>query len=268
MDERPTQQRNGGETVVASEEIRRDVALVSGASRGIGLEFVRQLLLQKRTVVATCRNLDKARTLQQLQQSYPSTLSLLRLDVTDESTIEAAADQLRQAEFILSLILNVAGVLHDEVAQPEKKLASVSSASLHHVFAVNAFGPLLVAKHFAPLLTRTGRGVLASLSARVGSIGDNRLGGWYAYRASKAAQNMFTKNLAIELARTHPNVIVLALHPGTVDTALSKPFQQRVPSDKLFTTERAVGSLLKVVAQARAEDTGAYLDYDGRHIEW
>ena len=141
-------------------------------------------------------------------------------------------------------------------------------AVLRHVFEVNAFGPLVVAKHFLPLLKHSERAVLANLSARVGSIGDNRLGGWYAYRASKAAQNMFTRNLSLELARRAPKVICVALHPGTVDTELSKPFQGGVSPDRLFDADRAARQLLEVIDGLRPEQTGRFLAWDGTTIPW
>jgi NAD(P)-dependent dehydrogenase (short-subunit alcohol dehydrogenase family) len=127
---------------------------------------------------------------------------------------------------------------------------------------------LLVAKHFEPLLAHRERAVFASISARVGSIGDNRLGGWYAYRGSKAAQNMFTKTLAIEWARSRRNVICIALHPGTTDTELSRPFQANVPPQKLFSVERTVTQLLAVIDRLTPADSGRFLAWDGTEIAW
>jgi NAD(P)-dependent dehydrogenase (short-subunit alcohol dehydrogenase family) len=135
-------------------------------------------------------------------------------------------------------------------------------------FAVNGAGPLLLAKHLEPLLPRRERAVFASLSARVGSIGDNRLGGWYAYRASKAAQNMFIRTLAIELARRARGAICVALHPGTTDTELSRPFQGGVPESKLFTAERAVEQLLRVIDGLGPGDTGRFIAWNGERIPW
>ena len=152
--------------------------------------------------------------------------------------------------------------------QPEKRLADVSPVSLQRSFAVNAVGPLLVAKHFQGLLDREARAVFASLSARVGSIGDNRLGGWYAYRSAKAAQNMVTRNLSIELRRRARGVICVALHPGTVDTGLSRPFQSNVPEERLFSPERAAQQLLAVIDGLRPEDNGGFVAWDGQPIPW
>jgi NAD(P)-dependent dehydrogenase (short-subunit alcohol dehydrogenase family) len=161
-------------------------------------------------------------------------------------------------------------MLHDASAgvAPEKRLADVRPDALAASFAVNALGPLLVAKHFEPLIARREPVVFASLSARVGSIGDNRLGGWYAYRAAKAAQNMFTKTLAIEWARSRRNVVCVALHPGTTDTGLSRPFQSGVAPEKLFAPERTVRQLLDVIDQLTPADSGRFVAWDGSSIPW
>ena len=193
-------------------------------------------------------------------------LRLLSLDASREDTIERAAEAVARETDVLGLIVNVAGVLHGPSFGPEKKLAQVNPEALRTVFEVNAFGPLLVAKHFHGFLRHRERSVFASLSARVGSISDNRLGGWYAYRASKAAQNMFTKNLSIELGRLAPHAIVVGLHPGTVDTDLSKPFQRNVPDGKLLPPSSSVSSLLKVVDQLDDEDSGKVFDFRGEEI--
>jgi NAD(P)-dependent dehydrogenase (short-subunit alcohol dehydrogenase family) len=161
-------------------------------------------------------------------------------------------------------------MLHDATTgmAPEKRLADVRADTLAASFAVNAYGPLLVAKHFERLLAHREQAVFASISARVGSIGDNRLGGWYAYRGAKAAQNMFTKTLSVEWARSRRNVICVALHPGTTDTDLSRPFQANVPPEKLFSVERTVRQLLEVVERLTPADTGRFLAWDGREIPW
>ena len=169
----------------------------------------------------------------------------------------------------VDLIVNCTGLLHDgDGMQPEKRLAEVTPANLERSFAVNALGPLLVAKHFQGLLPREARAVFASLSARVGSIGDNRLGGWYSYRAARAAQNMITRNLSIELRRRARGIICVALHPGTVDTGLSRPFQANVPAQKLFSTERAARQLLAVIDGLGPDDNGGFFAWDARPIPW
>ena len=244
--------------------------LVQGASRGIGLEFVRRLLACANVarVSATCRAPGDARELQELAARDPR-LRLLALDVTDEATIAAAADAVRADGARLHLLLNCAGLLHDGAGvRPEKRLADVSLDALQRSFAVNAFGPLLVAKHFVPLFRHPERAVLATLSARVGSIADNRLGGWYAYRGAKAAQNMFTRTLAIELARSAPGTLVVALHPGTTDTGLSRPFQRNVDPDWLFAPGYTAHALLRVIDGLGPDDHGSFLAFDGEWLPW
>ena len=246
--------------------------LVQGASRGIGLEFVRQALDSARVghVVATCRAPGAATALDSLLASAAGRLTVLPLDVGDESSVAHAASAAAQTVPRLHLVVNCAGVLHDVNAnlRPEKRLADVRAESLARAFAVNAIGPLLVARHFEPLLAHPERAVFASISARVGSIEDNRLGGWYAYRGSKAAQNMYTRTLAIEWARSRRNVICVALHPGTTDTDLSRPFQANVPAEKLFTSAHAVACLLRVIDGLQPDDTGQFFAWDGARIPW
>ena len=246
-------------------------ALVQGASRGIGLEFVRQLLTQPQfgRVFAGCRAPDQTVQLATLAAGDPR-LHLVALDASDEDSIARAADTVAGVTDRLHLVVNCAGILHGgpQALAPEKRLADVRADALAASFAVNAFGPLLVAKHFERLLAQRERVVFASISARVGSIGDNRLGGWYAYRGAKAAQNMFTKTLGIEWARSRGNVACIALHPGTTDTDLSRPFQANVPPGKLFSTERTVQQLLAVIDRLTPADSGRFLAWDGSEIPW
>jgi NAD(P)-dependent dehydrogenase (short-subunit alcohol dehydrogenase family) len=246
--------------------------LIQGASRGIGLEFARQCLAEPRVghVVATCRTPSSASALAMLATTAAGRLTVLPLDVTDEASISAAARTAAQTVPRLQMVVNCAGVLHDAAAgmRPEKRLADVQPAALARAFAINAIGPLLMARHLEPLLAHADRAVFASLSARVGSIEDNRLGGWYAYRASKAAQNMYTRTLAIEWARSRRNVICVALHPGTTDTELSRPFQANVPEAKLFTVAFAVTAMLGVLDRLQPADTGQFFAWDGERIPW
>jgi len=246
-------------------------ALVQGASRGIGLEFVRQLLAEPAVgqVFAGCRFPDQAGDLAALAATEPR-LRVVPLDVTDEAGIARAARAVADLTDRLHLVVNCAGVLHGGPAQlaPEKRLADVRPEALAASFAVNAFGPLLVAKHFERLLAHRERAVFASISARVGSIGDNRLGGWYAYRGAKAAQNMFTRTLAIEWARSRRNVVCVALHPGTTDTDLSRPFQANVAPDALFGPGRTVRQLLEVIDRLTPAHSGRFYAWDGSEIPW
>ena len=247
-----------------------DCAVIQGASRGIGLEFTRALVTDHRyrRVVATCRDPHRATALARLCEGSHGRLSVLKLDVTQEESIEAAAAATADLELPVRLIINSSGILHDNGFRPERRLADIEPAVIQQVFAINAFGPLLVAKHFSPLFDRRARTVLANLSARVGSIEDNALGGWYSYRASKAAQNMFTRNLSVELKRRYQGVICVALHPGTVDTELSRPFQRSVPEHKLFSVERAANQLIGVINGLQASDNGRFYGWDGAEIAW
>jgi len=237
--------------------------VIIGASRGIGLEFVRRFarLDKVRSVVAGSRNPDAATELHSLSESVVRA----RVDVGDESTVRAFA-AVAADKAPLSIVINTAGLLHDDTVRPEKRLEDIDPEAMANSFAVNAIGPALVAKHFIPLLNHSHTTLFATLSARVGSISDNRLGGWYSYRAAKAAQNMLTKNIAIEARRRAPNAIVVGLHPGTVDTGLSKPFQANVPPEKLFGVERSVDHLLRVVDTITPADSGKVFAWDGTEV--
>lgn len=188
-------------------------------------------------------------------------------DLEDEDSIRAAIAALPPR---LELVILATGLLHNATygIMPEKSYRALDGAAMARVMAINAIGPALIAKHALPRLPRDGRGVLAALSARVGSIGDNRLGGWHAYRASKAALNMLIANFAIEMRRTHPHSIIAALHPGTVDSGLSAPFQSGVAREKLFTPETSAAHLLRVIEGLGPEDSGGLFGWDGARIPW
>ncbi len=249
------------------------VAFVQGGTRGIGLEFVRQLVDCERfaRVYAGGRGAaDAAELLALAREAGGDRIVPVPMNLCREADIENAAQAVRQRDPRVHLLINAGGVLHDRPngMWPEKKLEEVSTDPLLRSFQVNAFGPLLMAKHFRDLLSHGERCVFASLSARVGSIGDNRLGGWYAYRAAKAAQNMFTRNIAIEFSRRARQVTCLALHPGTTDTDLSRPFQARVPEGRLFSPRFAVMRLLGIIDEAGKEHHGGFFAWDGQRIPW
>lgn len=246
-------------------------ALVVGAARGIGLGLLRRLLAdpQAGTVWAGCREPSGSAELQALMADHAGRLRTLTMDVSDESSLASAAATLKESVHRLDLLINTAGVLHDgQGMRPERKLADVDPSAAMRSFAVNGLGPLLLAKHFVGALSHPQRAVFASLSARVGSIGDNRLGGWYAYRGAKAAQNQFLRTFAVEAARRAPNLTVLALHPGTVATDLSKPFQNNVAPEKLFTADRAADQLLAVIDSAGHASSGSFLAWDATPVPW
>lgn len=187
------------------------------------------------------------------------------LDLLDEASIVAAARLVSDGP-APSLVIVATGILHSEDNSPEKALRDLDPNWLARVYAVNAIGPAMVAKHFLPLMPRSGHVVFAALSARVGSITDNRLGGWHGYRASKAALNMLVRNIAIEERRRNDRAIVVAVHPGTVDTALSKPFQGNVQPGRLFSADRAAMQLLDMMDDLKVRDSGKLFDFEGEEI--
>ncbi|KAK9866378.1 hypothetical protein WJX84_003914 [Apatococcus fuscideae] len=255
------------------------VALIQGSSRGLGLEYAKQLLSRPgHRVIGTCRDPGSAHELQKLQDSSKGRLSIVRLDVTDEQTIQAAAEEVSKQHGHLDLLINVTGILHiPGKISPETALSRITPEALDVVFKTNAFGPILTAKAFAPLLEKAEScsgasnerpAVVANMSARVGSLADNRLGGWYSYRSSKTALNQLTKCMCLEFARKHRKIAGILLHPGTVDTGLSEPFQKNVKPEKLFTRERAVQQLLGIIDSTTMKDNGRYIAWDGQDIPW
>ena len=184
------------------------------------------------------------------------------VDPTDEESVRRAACLVDT----LDLGIVTTGVLHDDMQQPERALKLLDPAQLARSFAINTVAPAMIAKHLVPKMPRERRAVFAVLGARVGSIGDNRSGGWHSYRASKAALVMMMKTIAIETTRTHPYAIIVTLHPGTVDTAMSRPFQAHVPADKLFTPDFAAERLLSVIGALTPDDTGGHFAWDGQRI--
>lgn len=188
------------------------------------------------------------------------------LDYADEATIAAAAAVVGQGP-PPTLIIVATGLLHDGDRGPEKSIVALDPAWMQASYLANAVGPALVAKHFLPLLPKGERAVFAALSARVGSITDNRLGGWHSYRAAKAALNMLIRGIAIETRRTHDRAIVVGLHPGTVDTPLSKPFQANVQPGHLFAPDRAAVQLLDVIDGLGVKDSGKLIAWDGTTID-
>ncbi len=196
----------------------------------------------------------------------PATIRLGRatkppLDLLDEASIVAAAAFCGPD---LTLVIDATGFLHDAEFQPEKSLRQLDPVHLARSFALNATGPALLMKHFLPLLARNEPAVFATLSARVGSISDNRLGGWYAYRASKAALNQLVRTAAVELARNRPQAVCVALHPGTVATGLSGPFAKN--GLDVQTPEAAATRLLAVIAGLTVERSGTLIDQNGLTI--
>ncbi|WP_043369399.1 SDR family NAD(P)-dependent oxidoreductase [Cyanobium sp. PCC 7001] len=234
------------------------LALVVG-SGGIGMALLRALAQRAPglELVATSRR-------------PPPTAGLQRwvpLDVTCDESLENLSRELAQGP-PLRLVINTVGLLHGPDLQPEKRLAQLRRSALERSFAVNAFGPVLLAQALEGVLPRQSPFQFASLSARVGSIGDNGLGGWYSYRAAKAAQNQLLRTLALEWRRRFPQACVSLLHPGTTATALSQPFQATVPTTQLFSAGRAAGHLLDVLEGLGPEQSGGFWAWDGQRIPW
>ena len=226
-----------------------------GASGGIGRALTEQIVASGRfaAVHALSRSGDGA----------PDGSTVGRIDLEDEASIAKAAASLSAPP---RLVIVASGRLHGPGLAPEKALRMLDPAAMHQAFAINTVGPALVAKHVMPRFPREGRSVFAALSARVGSISDNRLGGWHSYRASKAALNMLIATIAIELARTRPAALCVGLHPGTVDTGLSKPFQGGVPGERLFTADHSADRLLQVIDGLTPTDSGGVFAWDGARI--
>ena len=186
-------------------------------------------------------------------------------DLTDEASIAVAAATMAHDPPEIVIVATGALAFADG-AGPEKSLGAIDPVRMANLFALNTIGPAMIAKHVVPLLRRDRRAVLAVLSARVGSIGDNRLGGWHSYRASKAALNMLVRTIAVELGRTHPQAVLVALHPGTVDTPLSRPFQRNLRDGQLTTSEQAAAHLLSVIDSLTPADSGGFFAWDGQPI--
>ncbi len=245
--------------------------LVVGASGGIGLGFVKYFLTNSphggpAQVFATYRRWNS--DLADLQQKFPDRLHCLPLDLSEEAQIADLAKTLGESIPRLDYVVNCVGLLHTPDWQPEKSLRHLNGDRLQQYFAVNSIGPVLLAKYLLPLLRHPDPSIFATLSAKVGSIGDNSLGGWYGYRASKAALNMFLKTTAIEYKRVAPQAIIVMLHPGTTDTGLSLPFQKNVPPEKLFSVERTVGQLMAVIQGLTPADSGEFFSWDGSRLPW
>ena len=251
------------------ENIKQNI-LIIGASRGIGLGFVKTLLEKNNNanIYATYRHKETANSLFNLKNQFYSSLKLQELDITQEKQIYNLSQSLKKEISQLHLVINCVGILHEGEIKPEKSLRHINSENLLSYFQVNSIASVLLAKHLLPFFRHAHPSIFASISAKVGSIGDNYLGGWYGYRASKAALNMFMKTVSIEYKRTCPNTIVVTLHPGTTDTDLSKPFQKNVPPEKLFSVERTVNQLLNVIYNLTDNDTGQFFSWDGTRLPW
>lgn len=230
-------------------------AIIVGASGGLGAALTAALVADGRFA--------EVHAMSRGGRAAPDGAIASPVDLTDEDSVAAA---MARPVVAPRLVIVASGLLHAPGVSPEKALRALDPAAMAQLFAVNAVGPALVAKHVLPRLPRQGRAVFAALSARVGSISDNRLGGWHGYRASKAALNMLIATIAIELARARPEALCVGLHPGTVDTGLSRPFQGGVPEGRLFTAEQSATHLLRVISGLTPADSGGLFAWDGARI--
>ncbi|GAL20401.1 cell-cell signaling protein C-factor [Vibrio maritimus] len=236
--------------------------LIVGGSGGIGWAMCRQLAqLPEIQVFATYRS-----TLPRGSEDYER-ISWFQLDVMEQAHYPMLVERLSEVVH-LDWLINCVGALSINERMPEKSLKSVDSEQFIDAIRINTLPTLLLAQHFQPFLRKAHSPLFATISARVGSITDNGLGGWYSYRCSKAALNMALKNISIEWGRLMPRSCTVALHPGTTDTSLSKPFQARVPEHKLFSTDKTARLLIKVLQSLDRSNNGQFLAYDGSLIEW
>lgn len=232
---------------------RKTHIAVIGASGGIGSAFV-SLLAEEHEVTA----LSRLRP-----DSLPRSARWHNVDLLDEASIQTAAKLVSEYGEVDAVII-ASGILHDGNLQPEKDWRQIDANHMQRVFAINTIGPALVIRHFAPLLPRGGKSMIAALSARVGSIADNHIGGWYAYRASKAALNQIIRTASIELARKRKEALIIGLHPGTVATELSEPFQNN--RYERFSPEQSARYLLDVMDARSTADSGRVFDWQGKEV--
>ena len=246
-----------------SGEAAKRTALVVGADGGIGGALLSALLEQEQhaRVFAVSRSAAPA------SAAAPAKLDWRQCDQT-ETGIADVVDAIRESGMPLHRVVICPGILHGDGLRPEKALEQLRRSSMREVLDINTVLPTLWLSALTPLLRDTPDAVVAVLSARIGSIGDNNLGGWYSYRASKAALNMVLKTAAIEFARRAPRVKLLAFHPGTTDTELSRPFQARVPADKLFEPDFVAQRLLAIMEEAEMDGELSFVDWAGKSIPW
>mmetsp|Transcript_22453 Transcript_22453/g.45016 ORF Transcript_22453/g.45016 Transcript_22453/m.45016 type:complete len:347 (-) Transcript_22453:306-1346(-) len=252
----------------------RAVHVVTGSNRGIGLEVARLLLRNTSgTVAACCRRPDEADALAALEKKYPGRMLPVELDLCDAASVERAAAAIAKELGRADSLYNVAGVLGGGPAAgdpgPERSLRAIDGAWMERSFTVNAIGPVLLVSALMPIMKSRDKArpppIVANVSARVGSISDNGLGGWYSYRMSKAALNMATRTMAVELRRKG-HCAALAFHPGTTETDLSAPFRGNVKPERLFPVEFSAGRLLDVANAAGEEHSGGFYDWAGKAL--
>ena len=234
--------------------------IIIGSSGAIGSSFLKYYAEEDKN------NVIYALSRSEVASSF-SNIHNVSIDIESDSSISNASSICSEAG-PFDVIIVTTGMLSNESINPEKSLRHLNKESLSRIFSVNTLGPALIAKYFIPLLKKDAPSFLGFLSARVGSISDNRIGGWYSYRASKAALNMIIKNLSIEVARNNPQSIIVGLHPGTVDSKLSKPFQGNVSEGKLFTPDYSVLKMVEVISNLKPGNSGNCFAWNGEEIEF
>ena len=239
--------------------------VIQGAGRGIGYAMAKQAMAAGATrLILTARHPAHTTGFRGLPPS--DIVHWVKMDFLDPTSISAAATEIIEKIPNIDRLIMVAGVLQDDVTRPEKRLSDIDPNALHYSYQVNAIGPILLVKSLWQALRQPRPLVVATLSARVGSIADNQLGGWYGYRASKAALNQLSHTAAIELARYNPDSCMVTLHPGTVDTDLSRPFQKIATSTSIFSADQSATKLWQVMDQLNPSQTGGFFAYDGSSV--
>ena len=234
----------------------KSIAII-GSSGAIGRAFLDAYIADKE--VSNIYSISRTEV-----ESNDERIIHINIDVTDEVSVKAAASKI--GENRLDKLIVATGILHTELFGPEKSIKDIKIENFVKIFSVNAFGPALIGKYFLPLMKKDKKSIAAFLSARVGSISENKLGGWYAYRASKSALNQIIKNFSIESKRTNPTGIIIGLQPGTVKSKLSEPFQKNVKKGKLLLPKDSVKSLIKVIESVMQNDSGKIFDWKGEEI--
>ncbi|MBA6354745.1 MULTISPECIES: SDR family NAD(P)-dependent oxidoreductase [unclassified Colwellia] len=244
------------------------LTLIIGANSDIGKAIATQVasLADTGLILISRQAIDEKDTVE--QQNSLKTKKITVKDYQPQSIDNAIAELVAHSELPISQVFVCNGILHSDKFQPEKRLEDFDAQAFEQVISANTLTPMLWVQKLTPILTRKSPCKFIVFSARVGSINDNKLGGWYSYRASKAALNMMLKTASIEFARRAKNIKLISFHPGTTDTPLSKPFQKNVPADKLFTSEFVAKQLLTIVADTPIDHTLSYLDWQGKSINW
>ncbi len=241
--------------------------VIQGAGRGLGLAFAHHALRAGATkLYLTARNPQDCEGFRQLQPSKD--IQWFKVDFLNPGQIVSTGEAILAAAPHIDRVIVTAGILHDGKIQPEKRVGALETGAMLHLYQVNAMGPVLFLKSLWPALRRAHPVTAASLSARVGSISDNRLGGWYSYRASKAALNQYMRTLSIELARYNDQAKIVTLHPGTVETNLSQPYRSQVVKGQLKSAAESADQLWAVLDRLSAGDSGGFFAYDGKPIDF